>query len=356
MAILKDMEGYGHELVLFGQDKETGMKAIIAVHDTTLGPAVGGTRFWNYATEEDAIYDVLRLSRGMSLKNAAAGLKLGGGKAVLIGDPKLLKSREFFHAYGRVVDSLGGKYYTAEDVNTNTQDIAYISEATAYVTGTPEISGNPSPFTARGVYQGMKAGVKTVFGTDDLKGLTVAVQGAGSVGYSLCEMLARDGAKLKVYDINPETVQHAVLELGAEALDAEAILRTECDVFAPCALGAVLNRENVGNLHCKLVCGAANNVLVDAEAGNALEAAGILYLPDFIVNAGGIINCGAEITDDQYDVDVINKRVDGIYDTTLKVLALAKEKGISTSDAGDLYAMNVIAAHRKEKAFPIPCL
>lgn len=342
MNLFEQMRSYGHEQIVFGFDEPTGMKAIIAIHSTALGPAVGGTRFWDYATEDDALYDVLRLSRGMSLKNAAAGLTLGGGKAVLIGDPKKLKGREFFHAYGRIVHSLGGKYYTAEDVNINTADIAMIQEATPYVTGTPDISGNPSPFTARGVYRGMKAGAKVKFGSDSLSGLTVAVQGLGSVGGALCGLLHDEGAKLKVYDINGAAVEKIVNAYGAETVSAEEILTTQCDVFAPCALGAVLNAQNIKALRCKMVCGAANNVLVDANVGNELEALNILYLPDYIVNAGGIINCGEEITADTFNVEVIYEKVDRIYDTTLKIIALAKEKGVSTYDAADLYAMGII--------------
>lgn len=345
MNLFEQMQAYGHEQLVFGRDEATGLKAIIAVHNTVLGPAVGGTRLWNYEREDDALYDVLRLSRGMSLKNAAAGLKLGGGKAVLIGDPKKVKSREYFHAYGRIVDSLGGKYYTAEDVNISTADVEMIHEVTPYVTGTPAISGNPSPFTARGVYRGMQAGAKVKFGTDSLRGLTVAVQGIGSVGAVLCELLHRDGAILKVFDINAAAVDAVVGAYGASSVGKDEILTTPCDVFAPCALGAVLNTENVKRLRCKMVCGAANNVLVDAQTGSELEALDILYLPDYVVNAGGIINCGEEITSPAFDAGIINEKVDKIYDTTLKILALAREKSISTYDAADQYAMDIIRKH-----------
>lgn len=347
MNLFEQMQAYGHEQLVFGRDEKTGMKTIIAVHSTVLGPAVGGTRLWNYASEDDALYDVLRLSRGMSLKNAAAGLSLGGGKAVLIGDPKKVKSREYFHAYGRIVDSLGGKYYTAEDVNINTEDVGHIQEVTPYVTGTKAISGNPSPFTARGVYRSMKAGAKVKFGTDSLKGMVVAVQGVGSVGSVLCELLHQEGASLKVFDINDASAEAMVARYGAERVGGDAILAETCDIFAPCALGAVLNADNVNRLHCKMICGAANNVLVDAATGNALEALDILYVPDYIANAGGIINCGEEITAPSFNADVINDKVDQIYNTTLKVLALAREKSISTYDAADLYALGIIDQGRK---------
>ena len=342
MSIFEQLEQYGHERLVFGRDEQTGLKTIIAVHSTVLGPATGGTRFWNYATEEDALYDVLRLSRGMSLKNAAAGLKLGGGKAVIIGDPKKLKSREFFQAYGRIIDSLNGTYYTAEDVNTNTEDIENIRTVTPYVTGTKAISGNPSPFTARGVYMGMKAGAGVKFGDDSLSGLVVLVQGLGSVGYSLCEHLHAEGAVLKVFDINQAAVERAVQQFGATAVSVEEVLTADCDVFAPCALGAVLNTENVKNLKCKIVCGSANNVLVDSNTGDSLEERDILYLPDYIVNAGGIINCAPEVEKVPYDVDDVNRRVDGIYQTVLDIIDLAKERKISTSCAADEHAFNII--------------
>ncbi|MDR2581487.1 MAG: leucine dehydrogenase [Fibromonadaceae bacterium] len=342
MNVLQEMNKYGHEQVVFVRDEKVGLNAIIAIHNTVLGPALGGTRFWNYATEEEALFDVLRLSRGMTLKSAAAGLKLGGAKAVIIGDPQKLKSREFFHIYGKYIDSLGGKYYTAEDVNINATDVEMISEVTKYVSGTPAVSGNPAPFTARGVYMGLKAGASVKFGTDSLKGVTVAVQGLGNVGYALCEYLHKEGVKLKVYDINPATVEKALKEFEATAVKPEKLLATECDIFAPCAMGAVFNKDNVKNLKCQLIAGAANNVLMDASVGDTLNDMNILYLPDYIINAGGVINCGMEIPNGNYDVNVVNSNVDKIYDTTLKIIALAKEKQISTSKAADEYAEGIV--------------
>jgi leucine dehydrogenase len=346
-AVFEEMKSYGHEMVVFARDEKVGLKTIIAIHDTTIGPAGGGTRFWNYASEDDAMYDVLRLSRGMSLKNAGAHLKLGGGKAVIIGDPKKLKSREFFNSYGRIIQSLGGKYYTAEDVNTNTTDIMQVHETTKYVMGTPEISGNPSPFTARGVYKGMKAGAKAVFGSDSLEGKTVAVQGLGSVGYFVAEFAHKEGAKLIVFDINKDAMNKAVKELGAKAVSADEILGVQCDILSPCALGAVFNVDNIKTLKCKMICGCANNVLVDAATGDALNKLGILYCPDYIVNAGGIINCEAEIVDPVYSADAVNKKVDLIYDTTTNIIKLSKEKNISTAAAADEYAMGIILKARK---------
>jgi leucine dehydrogenase len=344
MNVIKEMNGYGHEQIVFAHDKKLGLNAIIAVHNTVLGPALGGTRIWNYANEDDALFDVLRLSRGMSLKNAAAGLALGGGKAVIIGDPKQLKSREFFHRYAEFIDRIGGKYYTAEDVNMHAADIAMMAEKTKFVTGTPEVSGNPSPFTARGVYLAMKAGAGVKFGSDSLKGKTIAVQGLGSVGYAMCEYFAKEGAILKVFDINAAAVDKAVKNLGAKAVSADELLATECDILSPCALGAVLNTGNVGKLKCAMVCGCANNILLDPATGEALKDRNILYLPDYIVNAGGVINCGMEIVTGRYSVDAVNAQVDNIYDTTLKIVALAKDKGISTYQAADDYALGVIAA------------
>jgi leucine dehydrogenase len=283
----------------------------------------------------------------MTLKNAAAGLKLGGGKAVIIGDPKKLKSREFFHAYGKFIDTLNGDYYTAEDVNIGASDVAQINEVTKFVTGTPEGSGNPSPSTARGIYRAMKAGASVKFGSDSLRGKTIAVQGLGSVGYALCEHLQKEGVNLKVYDINPDAIEKAVKELSATAVKPEEILTTDCDIFSPCAMGAVLNSDNVRYLRCQLIAGAANNVLMDAATGDALDDMDILYLPDYVINAGGVINCGMEITDGTYNVGVVNAKVDRIYDTTLKIVALAKEKHMSTYRAADEYAESVISASKR---------
>ena len=346
MNILEQMSTYGHEQVMLVRDQATGLKAIIAIHNTTLGPALGGTRFWNYATEEDALFDVLRLSRGMTLKSAAAGLALGGGKTVIIGDPAKLKSREFFHAFGRFINTLNGNYYTAEDVNIGTSDVAMIGEVSKFVVGTPDQSGDPGPFTARGVYLAMKAGAGVKFGSESLKGKTVAIQGIGSVGRVLCEYLAEEGAILKVCSRTPATVEQAVKDFGATAVPPEEILSTECDIFSPCAMGAVLNRENVGALKCSLIAGGANNVLLDAETGDMLSELGILYLPDYIVNAGGVINCGMEVAGG-HDIDKVNAKVENIYNTTLKVLALAEERKISTYQAAEEYAWSIVEAGKQ---------
>jgi len=242
---------------------------------------------------------------------------------------------------------LGGKYYTAEDVNIGAADVAQMNEVTKFVTGTPDVSGNPSPFTARGVFMGMKAGAGVKFGSDSLAGKTVAVQGLGSVGAALCEKLAADGANLKVYDINAAAVDNVVSKYGAQAVTAGEILTCDCDVFAPCAMGAVLNVNNIPNLKCKLVAGAANNVLMDPAAGELLDKSGILYLPDYIINAGGVVNCGMEIVQGgRYDKAEVEAGCDKIYDTTLKIIALAQDKKISTYQAADDYAFGIINAGR----------
>ncbi len=348
MQVFEQIDVYGHEMVVFAQDKKVGLKTIIAIHNTVLGPAGGDTRFWNYKSEDEALYDVLRLSRGMTYKNAGAHLAMGGGKAVIIGDPTKLKSREFFNSYGRIIDSLGGKYITAEDMNTTTTDIDQIHECTKYVMGTPEISGNPSPYTARGVYRGMKAGAKAAFGSDSLNGKSVALIGLGSVGFTLAQMIHKEGGTLRVYDIRKDAVDRAVKELGATAVTEEEALFGQTDILSPCAMGAVFNMENVNKLQCQVICGCANNVLVDDATGDALTAKKVLYCPDYIVNAGGVINCASEIVEPVYSVEAVTKRVDAIYDTTLSIINIAKQKGISTAKAADEYSLGIIEEGKKK--------
>lgn len=347
--MFKMVESYGHEHVVACSDRETGLKAIIAVHDTTLGPALGGTRMWNYKDEEDAFYDVLRLSRGMTFKNAAAGLNLGGGKAVIIGDPKKLKTTEFWKAYGRMVDGLKGTYITAEDVNTSVEDMECIKTVTPYVAGLNNSSGDPSPYTALGVYRGICAGVKFKFGLDSVKGLRFAVQGLGKVGYDVCRHLHKDGAKLFVFDINKDNMSRAVAEFGAQTVMGD-IISEDCDVFVPCALGAVLSAQNVPTLKCKLVSGAANNVLVDDAAGDALQSRDILYVPDFIINAGGVINVAAEVENKgaKPDEKVVLEKVNNIYNTVLDVLQHAKDHNVDPHIAAEEFAMKRINEHKKQ--------
>lgn len=344
------IEAYGHEHVVACSDRETGLKAIIAVHDTTLGPALGGTRMWNYNEEEDALYDVLRLSKGMTYKNAAAGLNLGGGKAVLIGDPKKLKSPEYFKAYGRMVDSLKGSYITAEDVNTSVEDMEWIKTVTPHVAGLRNLSGDPSPYTALGVYRGICAAVKFKFGLDSVKGLRFAVQGVGKVGYDICRHLHKAGAELLVFDIHKDNMERAQAELGAKPV-LNDIVSADCDVFVPCALGAVLSEQNVPSLKCKLVSGAANNVLVNDAAGDALKARDILYVPDFIINAGGVINAAVEVEnkDEKPDEQAVIEKINAIYDTVSSVLKKAQEKDIDPHVAAEEFAMERIMARKAQK-------
>jgi leucine dehydrogenase len=298
MEIFDLREFDAHEQVVFGYDAATGMRAIIAVHSTTLGPAAGGCRLWPYASTSEAVADVLRLSRGMSYKNAMADLKFGGGKAVIIADARKTKTPELFEAFGRFVDSLGGRYVTAEDVGTTTADMANVARATRFVAGLGrapgEAGGDPGPKTALGVFLGLKAAVKFRLERNDLSGVRVAVQGVGGVGYHLCGMLAAAGAKLSVADVRPAAVQRVVDEFGATALPVEEILAADVDVLAPCALGAVLNAASFPRLRAKVIAGAANNQLAQGQDGSALSMAGILYAPDYVINAGGIISVARE--------------------------------------------------------------
>lgn len=349
MKTLESMVKMGHENIIYGYDEETGLQAIIAIHDTTLGPAIGGTRFYDYACQDEALYDVLRLSKGMTYKNAAAGLKNGGGKAVIIGDPKKLKTPELLKAYGRIVNRTNGSYYTAEDMNINCDDVAHINSETPYCVGRPAVSGNPSPYTARGVYQGIKACAKAVFGTPDLKGRTINVTGVGSVGMNLVRMLVEDGAIVRVADVYGPAVDKAVAEYGVTPAQVNLIHQLEADIFAPCAMGAVVSKDNAEEFNCKIIAGAANNVLVDDEAGEKLHELGILYAPDYIINAGGVINCGLEIAEGGWSKEKADALVDKVYDNVAMVLEMAQEKNIPTYRAADEYAISIIQA-AKEKA------
>ena len=338
MGIFEQMEKYGHEQLVFCYDKASGLKAIIGVHDTTLGPALGGTRFWAYEQEEEAITDVLRLSRGMSYKNAAMGLNLGGGKAVIWGNPREDKSEELFRAFGKFVQSLHGRYITAEDVGTNVEDMNYVLMETDSVVGRGDVSGDPSPVTAFGVYRGMKAAARIAFGSESLKGRTVAVQGLGKVGYHLCEHLNDEGAKLVVTDIIAENVARVVKEFGAVAVSADQIYGVDCDIYAPCALGATVNDETIPQFKCKVIAGAANNQLKEPRHGEVLRDKGILYAPDFVINGGGVINVAEEFNPSGYNRDRAYARVATIYDKLMRVFRIAQEQQISTARAADVMA------------------
>ncbi|UOQ42577.1 branched-chain amino acid dehydrogenase [Halobacillus salinarum] len=351
MEIFNYMTKYDYEQLVFCQDEQSGLKAIIAIHDTTLGPALGGTRMWTYETEEAAIEDALRLAKGMTYKNAAAGLNLGGGKTVIIGDPKQDKNEAMFRAFGRFIQGLNGRYITAEDVGTTVQDMDLIHEETDYVTGiSPAFgsSGNPSPVTAYGVYRGMKAAANEGFGSDSLEGKTVAVQGVGNVAYNLCRHLHEEGAHLIVTDINQEAVQRAVDEFGAKAVGTDEIYGVDCDIYAPCALGATLNDETIPQLKAKVIAGAANNQLKETTHGDILHEKGIVYTPDYVINAGGVINVADELHG--YNKERAMKRVETIYDNVARVFEISKRDEIPTYKAADRMAEERIMKLRKSRS------
>ncbi|HXZ59269.1 MAG TPA: Glu/Leu/Phe/Val dehydrogenase dimerization domain-containing protein [Steroidobacteraceae bacterium] len=349
MEVFDMREFDGHELVLFGHDAPTGMRAIIALHSTVLGPAAGGCRMWPYATTTDAVADALRLSRGMSYKNAMAGLPFGGGKAVIIGDARTAKTPELFAAFGRLVDSLRGRYVTAEDVGTTTADMDHVARATKYVSGlgrSPgEAGGDPAPKTALGVFLGIKAAVKFRLGRSDLAGLTVAVQGAGGVGYHLCGMLAAAGARLKVADVLPRAVERVCDEFKATPVAAVKVLEEEADVLSPCALGAILNNRSIARLKVPVVAGAANNQLARDADGEALRAAGILYAPDYVINAGGIISVAREYyggTEAQVIEDI-----QGIPARLTEVFERARRESRTTNEVADQVARERLSRGRE---------
>ena len=336
-GVLAQMKEYDHEEVVFFQDKSVGLKAIVAIHDTTLGPALGGTRMWNYASEEEALRDVLRLSRGMTYKATAAGLNLGGGKAVIIGDPKKDKSELLFRTYGRFINSLNGRYITAEDVGTDVNDMEYMFIETDYVVGIESAhggSGNPAPFTALGVFQAMKVCLEKVYKDDSFKGKVVAVQGVGQVGSHLIRRLNAAGAKVIASDLDQEKLQQAKEKLNFEIVGKDEIYQTPCDIFAPCAMGAIINDETVNRLQCKIIAGSANNQLEKTEHGKMLTERGILYAPDYVVNAGGLINVYLEL--EGYSRERAERMTRGIYYNLKKVVEIAGEKKITTEEAANL--------------------
>jgi len=327
------MQPLGHEQVVFCQDLKTGLNAIIAIHNTTLGPSLGGTRLWNYNNHQEALTDALRLSRGMTYKSAISGLNLGGGKAVLIGDASKLKSEAYWRRYGKFVNSLNGKYITAEDVNTSSADMEYIGMETEFVTGKPEYSGgsgDPSPLTAYGVYMGMKAAAKKAWGSDVLTGKKILVQGAGNVGQYLMGHLVDENAKLYVCDINPAKLSQAKSKYPAiEVVDNSTIFDLDIDIYAPCALGATVNTDSIAKMKCPVIAGAANNQLADENVhGPMLVQKGIIYVPDFLINAGGIINISIEL--DGYNRERALKTVAKIYNRTLEIFDLAEKENIHT--------------------------
>ena len=351
--IFEYAEKYGYEQINFFHDKNTGLKAITAIHNTVLGPALGGSRFWNYKTEEEAVYDAMRLARGMTYKSSLAGLPLGGGKTVIWGDVEKVRrdpilSESFWRAFGRYLEGMNGRYITAEDVNTRTQDMVYINMETNHVVGLPGRSGNPSPVTAFGVYRSIQACMRYVFGSDEVSGKTIAVQGLGTVGYALCKRLHEGGANLIVTDINEEILNKAKEEFDAKVVGLDEIYSVECDLFAPCALGSIINKDTIPLLKAKIVCGAANNVLANQdEDGPALFSKGIVYAPDYLANAGGIINVYHEMSKDGYNKEASLRDVDFIYHRMLDILKKSEESGKLTYEVANKLAEDRIEAVMK---------
>ncbi len=351
MKIFDTIAGMGHEQLVLCQDSASGYRGIIAIHSTTLGPALGGTRFWTYASDEDAIVDALRLARGMTYKNAVAGLNLGGGKSVIIGDNKTTDREMIFRAHGRFVESLGGRYITAEDVGTSTADMDFVHMETDYVTGLAGRSGDPSPVTAHGVFRAIQASAKEKWGSDDLAGKTVSLQGCGHVGYYLSKELHDAGAKLVVTDIDAERVKRVVAEFGARAVELDEIYSAEADIFAPCALGAVINDKTLPQLKVEIVAGAANNQLLEERHGDALDKKGILYAPDYVANAGGVINVYSELAG--WTSERAFRKADEIYDTVLRVFHIAKHDKLPTYEAADRLAeMRIKAVGSMVRTWP----
>lgn len=342
----------GYERVVKAKDEQSGLQAIISVHDTTLGPALGGLRMWPYASERDALTDVLRLSRGMTFKSAVAHTGLGGGKAVIIGDPKQVKSEALYLAMGRFIDSLGGLYITAEDVNTTMGDLEIVRRATQYVTGLSRDdggSGNPSPYTAYGVYLGIRAALGYVYNDDSLAGRRVSIQGVGAVGSALARRLAKAGAELIVADRNAERVEEMVTEIHATAVPEEEIFDQEVDVFAPCALGGIINDETIPRLRCKIVAGATNNPLLEPRHGRNLAERNLLYAPDYVINAGGIINVSAEFAPGGYNEKEALRRIERIPQALRELWTIAARENIPTSEAAERLAQNILAEARRRK-------
>lgn len=345
MTWFEEMTSLGHEQVIVCRNEAVGLKAIIAIHDTTLGPALGGCRLYDYASEADALRDVLRLSRGMTYKAAVSGLDLGGGKAVIIGDPSM-KNEALFRAFGRHVQSLGGRYITAEDMNTNVEDMNHIRRETAYVTGAGVHvggSGDPSPVTAWGVYHGIRAALEVVHGSSDVAGRTIAIQGLGNVGTHLARFLHENGARIVVADINHRRLAHAVEAFGATVVDGDDYYACEADVLAPCAVGGIINARTIPLLRAPIVAGGANNVLEDEDAdGAALMEKGITYAPDYVINAGGLMSVNAELHG--YPADQAMADAQGIYNNVKNVLHKAQADRVTTMVASNHIARDRIEA------------
>jgi leucine dehydrogenase len=336
MQLFDTIAEMGHEQVVVCHDKASGYRGIIAIHDTTLGPALGGCRFWHYASDDEAIVDALRLSRGMTYKNAVAGLNLGGGKSVIIGDNRTVSREMIFRAHGRFVESLGGRYVTAEDVGTSPSDMDYVHMETDYVAGLAGLSGDPSPVTAHGVFRAIQAAAFQKWGSDDLSGKRIAIQGCGHVGAYLAKELSAAGAKIVVTDIDAERVRAVIDSTGATAVGKDEIYSVQADIFAPCALGGVINDTTIPQLKVQIVAGAANNQLLETRHGDRLEELGILYAPDYVANAGGVINVYSELAG--WNAERSLRKADEIYHTILGVFEIAAQEGIPSYLAADRLA------------------
>jgi len=347
MDIFDSLATTDHEQLIYCHEPSSGYRGIIAIHNTTLGPALGGTRYWHYKSESDAVTDALRLSRGMTYKAAVAGLSLGGGKSVVLADHGTQDREAIFRAHGRFIESLKGRYITAEDVGTSPADMDHIHLETEHVVGLQGRSGDPSPVTSYGVYHGIKAAAKVRFGSDSLAGKTIAVQGCGHVGYYLCGYLHEEGARLIVTDIDSDKVKRVVEEYRAKAVGLDEIYGVQAEIFAPCALGAVINDATIKQLKVKIVAGGANNQLAEERHGDLLEEKGILYAPDYVLNAGGLINVNSEL--EGWSAERAKRKAGEIYDTLLRLFDLAKEEGIPTYRAADRLAERRIAAVAKLK-------
>ena len=346
MELFDRLAEMGHEEVLVASDPTCGYRGIVAVHSTALGPALGGTRFWQYDSDEAAVTDALRLSRGMTYKNAVAGLDLGGGKSVIIGDNRTTNREAIFRAHGRAVESLGGRYITAEDVGTGTADMDFVHMETEHVAGLKDKSGDPSPVTAHGVFRSVQASAKQRWGSDDLTGKIVAIQGCGNVGRYLARELHEAGAKLIVSDIDPERAQRVASETGAQVVQGDEIYSVKADIFAPCALGGIINDVTLPKFKFEVISGGANNQLLEPRHGDQLEEMGMQYAPDYVANAGGVINVFGEVAG--WDAPRALKKADEIYDTILSVFDIAKSEGIPSYKAADRLAERRLKAVEKK--------
>ena len=347
MSVFDNSEYDNHEQVVFCRDTDAGLFAIIAIHDTTLGPAAGGCRMWPYASVDDAVTDVLRLSQAMSYKNALADLPLGGGKSVIIGDSNKDKNEKLLTAFAQFVQRLGGQYYTAEDVGIGINDVEVLATTSDYVFGLAA-TGDPSPFTARGCFEGIRAAVRHKLGRDSLEGLTAAVQGVGNVGRYVCKNLYEAGAKLIIADVNAEAAAYAVAKFGATATTPDKIYSQDVDIFSPCAMGGILNDDTIPQLKASIVAGVANNQLAEPRHGRLLYNKGVLYAPDYVINAGGMLNASGDIFG-QYDINQVMERVTRLYDATLRIFEMAKQKNQPTNEVADDMARQKIATGRSSK-------